>query len=238
MTTFKDILENIPGGRVLDVATGSGRFVEILKESLASYDEIIAIDNSSRAEEGFKKAFDDPSIRFHAMDAHALDFPDASFDTAGICFSLHHLPDPLSVLNEMKRVLRPGGYFIVSEMYRDYQAETQMTHVLLHDWWGAVDTALNICHKPTYTRQEIVALLQSLGSGNLNLYDLIDLSDDPHDPETVEFLENIIDQYTGERISGLSEEVALKECGETLRHRLRKTGYHNASILVGVMQKR
>jgi SAM-dependent methyltransferase len=238
MTTFKEILEQIPGGRVLDVATGAGRFVEILQENLASYDEIIGIDNSERARDGFLKAFDDPSIRFLSMDAHALDFSDASFDTVGICFSLHHLPDPLPVLKEMQRVLRPGGSLIVSEMYRDNQSETQMTHVLLHDWWGAVDTALGICHNATYTRQEIFAMLGSLGLGNMTVYDLVDLSDDPHDQETVEFLDNIINQYIRERIPGVPNESALKEQGEMLRRRLREIGYHNASILVAVMQKR
>ena len=224
---------------MLDLATGAGRFVEILKENLASYDEIIGIDNSERARDGFLKAFeDDPAIQFRSMDAHALDFPDASFDTVGICFSLHHLPDPLPVLKEMRRVLRPGGPLIVSEMYRDNQSETQMTHVLLHDWWGAVDTALGICHNPTYTRQELFSLLATLGLGNLTVYDLIDLSDDPHEQETVEFLDNAIDQYMRERIPGLPNESALRVQGEDLRLRLRNVGYHNASILVAVMQKR
>jgi SAM-dependent methyltransferase len=237
MTTFKEILESIPGGRVLDVATGAGRFVEILKDHLASYAEIIGVDNSERAKDGFLRAFDDPAIRFLAMDAHTLDFPDASFDTVGICFSLHHLPDPLPVLHEMKRVLQPGGHLIVSEMYRDNQSETQMTHVLLHDWWGAIDTALGICHNATYRRQEIFAMLQSLRLGNLTVYDLVDLTDDPHEQETVEFIDNIIDQYIRERIPGVPNESTLKEQGEALRQRLREIGYHNASILVSVMQK-
>jgi len=238
LTTFKEILEHIPGGRVLDVATGAGRFVEILKDNLASYDEIIAIDTSERAEEAFKKAFNDPAIQFITMDANKLDFLDASFDTVGICFSLHHLPDPLPVLKEMQRVLRPGGYLIVSEMYRDNQSETQMTHVLLHDWWGAVDTALGICHNPTYSRQEIIFMLQSLGMGNVCAYDLTDLSDDPHEAETVKFLENVINQYLQERITGLPVEALLRERGEALRVHLRETGFHNASILVTVLQER
>lgn len=237
MTTFKDILGTIPGGRVLDIATGSGRFVEILKEKLASYDEIIGIDHSERAEENFKKSFSDTFIQFMSMDAATLDFPDTSFDTVCISFSLHHMLDPLIVLNEMKRVLRPGGHFIVREMYRDNQAETQLTHVLLHDWWGTVDTAQGIFHNPTYTRQEIYSMLQSLGLSKTNSYDLIDLSDDPHEEETLEFLENTIDQYIRERITGLPVEAQLKEHGESLRQRLRKTGFHNASVLVMVMQK-
>ncbi len=46
-------------------------------------------------------------------DAHHLPFADESFD-AVICKSvLEHVEDPVKVVSEMKRVLRPGGYGIV-----------------------------------------------------------------------------------------------------------------------------
>lgn len=237
MKTFKDILETILGGRVLDVATGAGRFVEILKESLASYTELIGIDNSERAETAFMKVFHDPSIYFQSMDANELNFPDCSFDTVSICFSLHHIPDPLPVLQEMKRVLRPGGHFIVSEMYRDHQVETQMTHVLLHDWWAAIDTARGVCHNKTYTRQQILTILDSLDLVDLKAFDLIELADDPHDSENLKYLDDIINQYALERSASLPGEPALKEQGEALRQRLHQVGYHNASVLVAVATK-
>lgn len=239
MKTFKGILGNIPGGRVLDVATGAGRFVEILKTDLASYTEIIGIDNAERAEEAFKKAYnDDPAIHFLSMDANALDFPDASFDTVTICFSLHHLPDPVPVLQEMKRVLRPGGHFIVSEMYRDGQTETQMTHVLLHDWWAAVDTARGVCHNKTYTREELITMLCSLDLFDWKEGDLIDLDEDPFDAENLKYLDDVITQYCQERLTGVHGEQALKEEGEVLRQRLHQVGFHSASILVAVAGKR
>jgi SAM-dependent methyltransferase len=237
MKTFKDILETMPGGRVLDVATGAGRFVEILKESLASYTEIIGIDNSERAEEAFANALSDPFIRFQFMDANELNFSDCSFDTVGICFSLHHLPNPLPVLQEMKRILRPGGNFIVSEMYRDHQTETQLTHVLLHDWWAAVDTARGVCHNKTYTRQQILTMLDSLGLVDRRTDDLVELDDDPHDAETLKYLDGIMNQYVQERSTGVPGESALKEQGEVLRQRLHQVGFHNASVLVAVATK-
>ena len=237
MKTFKDILETMPGGRVLDVATGAGRFVEILRESLASYTEIIGIDNSEPAATAFMNAFHDPSVHFQSMDAFTLEFPDCSFDTVGICFSLHHLPAPLPVLQEMKRVLRPGGNFIVSEMYRDHQTETQLTHVLLHDWWAAVDTARGVCHNKTYTRQQILTMLDSLGLVDRRTDDLVELDDDPHDAETLKYLDDIMNQYVQERSTVVPGESALKEQGEVLRQRLYQVGFHNASVLVAVATK-
>lgn len=237
MNTFKDIFGNLHGGCVLDVATGTGGFAQTLKEELASYTEIIGIDTSERAEQAFKQRFQDVSIRYMMMDANRLDFPDASFDTVSISYSLHHLPDPLHVLNEMKRVLKPGGHFIVSEMYRDHQTDTQLTHVLLHDWWGRVDTARGICHNPTYRRDEIISLLQSLGLDNPTCDDLADLSDDPLAPETLSEIDGVIDQYLRERIQGLPEEESLKAQGESLRGRARQVGFHGASVLVISGQK-
>jgi SAM-dependent methyltransferase len=237
MTTFHDIFEHIPGGKVLDVATGAGRFVQTLQENLASYTEIIGIDNSERAEVAFKQAINDPSIRFLSMDATTLHFPDSSFDMVSICFSLHHLSDPLPVLREMKRVLRPGGYFVVSEMYRDNQIETQMTHVLLHDWWATVDTARGVCHNKTYTRQEILFMLDALKLHDLKAYDLIEIADDPHDAENLKYVDDIISQYVQERSTGLPDEPVLKEQGRALRQRLFDVGYHNASVLVTVARK-
>lgn len=236
MKSFKDILGHIHGGKLLDVATGTGGFAQTLKDNLGSYTEIIGIDTSERAEQAFKARFEEPSIRYMQMDANQLNFPEASFDTVSISYSLHHLPDPLHVLNEMKRVLKPGGHFIVSEMYCDNQAETQMTHVLLHHWWAAVDTARGICHNLTYPREEIVSMLQSLGL-DFSFEELADLSEDPLAAETVTEIDSIIDQYVQERIKGLSEEEALKAQGEALRERTHQVGFHGASVLMAVGRK-
>ena len=233
MLTSKELLGSIPGGRVLDVATGGGGFIRFLLEGLPDYTEIIGVDNNDRAASAFAESFkENPKIHFQQMDAHHLDFPDSSFDLVCISNSLHHL-DPELVLCEMKRVLRPGGFLLVSEMYRDHQAETQMTHVLLHHWWAAVDPLTGIIHRETYTRQELMDLVAKLGLKDTSTHDLCDLSDNPHDSSIMEELNPVFERYL-QRTEGHPD---LHTRGVELRQRVEEIGFHGATTLV-VMGKK
>jgi ubiquinone/menaquinone biosynthesis C-methylase UbiE len=48
-------------------------------------------------------------------DAQALEFADASFDTVVCTFSLCAIPDDLKAVQEMARVLRPGGLLLLAD---------------------------------------------------------------------------------------------------------------------------
>jgi len=225
----KEIFGNIPGGRVLDVATGSGGFIQTLVESLQEYTEIIGIDTNERASAAFSKAFKDRSnIRFEEMDAMHLDYPEASFDTVCISNSLHHFEQPQAVLTGMMRVLRPGGYLIMSEMYRDGQTETQNTHVLLHHWWAAVDRINGVVHRETFQREELVGLVDHLGLKEMALYDLSDAETDPKNPEILAELTPVFERYL-QRAEG---HPGLQQRGEELRKRVAQIGFHSATTLV------
>jgi SAM-dependent methyltransferase len=180
-----DLFSNLSAGRVLDVATGRGGFIHFLLEHLKDFVEITGIDTQESAAAAFADAFPQPNIHFSRMDAAHLDFPDSTFDTVCIANSLHHLPDVHAVLSEMQRVLKPGGHFICLEMYRDGQDEAQQTHVLMHHWWAAVDMARGVCHHPTFTRQELLDLLDSLQLERVQIIDHVDDEGDPFDPEGI-----------------------------------------------------
>jgi ubiquinone/menaquinone biosynthesis C-methylase UbiE len=51
-------------------------------------------------------------------DAEALEFPDESFDTVICTYSLCTIPDDRAAVREAKRVLRPGGKFVLAEHVR------------------------------------------------------------------------------------------------------------------------
>jgi SAM-dependent methyltransferase len=56
-----------------------------------------------------------PGARFQQGDATGLAFPDASFDVVFCRYLLIHMADPLCVVREMMRVVRPGGFAIAFE---------------------------------------------------------------------------------------------------------------------------
>jgi ubiquinone/menaquinone biosynthesis C-methylase UbiE len=58
----------------------------------------------------------------------ALEFDDASFDGAVTRFSLHHIPVPGRVVEEMARVVRPGGWVIVSDHTTDEDGSAAAWH--------------------------------------------------------------------------------------------------------------
>jgi SAM-dependent methyltransferase len=225
------VIGGVSGGRVLDVATGAGDFVRFLLDGMVDHAEIVGIDANPARAAAFAEAFGDRAdVRFVEMDAHHLAFAEDSFDTVCVSNSLHHFTDPAPVLAEMLRVLRPGGHVIVNEMYRDGQAASQETHVLLHHWWAAVGTVRGEVHRETYRRSEIVEIVERLGLADLRLVDLADPDGDPRDPETVAELEAAIDRYVA-----LAEgHPDLQARGEELRARLREVGARSATQLVAI----
>lgn len=52
-----------------------------------------------------------------SMDACALGFADESFDAITVPFVITLVPDPEGALNEMRRVLRPGGEIIIASKF-------------------------------------------------------------------------------------------------------------------------
>jgi SAM-dependent methyltransferase len=235
---FRRLLGDISGGLVLDIATGEGGFIRILREYLKDYTEIVAIDMSGRALTSARRAFGpgDKRVRWLRMDVGRLGFGNESFDTVGIGVSLHHVADVSWVLAEAMRVLRPGGHFVVSEMYRDGQTEAQLTVVNMHHWAAEIDSALGVVHNRTLARQEIVDFVTALNLSNLMLYDHVEVDTDPKDEMWLRVGEAAIGRYV-KRAARLPNFEAFRRRGEALRQRLHQVGTQSEPILIAIGEK-
>jgi ubiquinone/menaquinone biosynthesis C-methylase UbiE len=71
----------------------------------------------------------------HDLNAGAtLPFEDATFDAATICVSIQYLTDPVSVLRDLARVVRPGGPAIVTFSNRCFPTKAVAIWQALDDY--------------------------------------------------------------------------------------------------------
>jgi ubiquinone/menaquinone biosynthesis C-methylase UbiE len=119
-----------PGGRALDLGCGTGVVsLALARRGLV----VVGVDHSPEMLElaRGKLAAAGLDATLETGDARALRFADAEFDCVTIQGLLHHLPDLHPCLAETARVLRPGGFFYVSEPTRD---ETPVRRALRAVW--------------------------------------------------------------------------------------------------------
>lgn len=236
MDLFEQALGDIQGGRVLDVATGRGGFVELLADRLGGYNQIVGVDIAERMIEDAPNNVAGKNVHFVQMDARRLGFRDGSFDTVSVSASLHHLADAAPVFAEIGRMLRPGGHLVVAEMHRDATTEAQLTSVMLHTWAAAVDLAAGLPHYPTLTRQQIVDMVEALDLRNISVHDWADVDSDPLDEDRITSLEGVLERYVS-KAQGLPDHLEIEARAHALRRRLRQVGAQSEPRIVIVGQK-
>lgn len=136
-------------GRVLDVASGDGALAELL---LPRAESVTCLDISARVvAAGRERA---PGLRFHRADMHALPFADGSFDQVLLINALSFAADPVRVVGEAARVLRPGGRLVASVLraHRHADVAAQFDHRqpgfepdALADLFGGAGLAVECC---------------------------------------------------------------------------------------------
>ncbi len=109
-------------GLALDVGTGPGIFPLRIARSLPEI-EFLAIDLSPAmtkvAQENAKEMGLEDRIHFQVGSAYALPLKDKSIDLLISLNTLHHLEDPLPFFNEVARVLKERGKFVIMDFRRD-----------------------------------------------------------------------------------------------------------------------
>ena len=105
--------------KVLDVATGTGDLA-IETARLRSGVEVYGVDFALKMVEAARVKTDKRGLSnrifYTAGDAMALPFGDDSFDASAAAFGLRNMPDKLKILEEMSRVVKPGGKVLILEM--------------------------------------------------------------------------------------------------------------------------
>jgi len=176
------MLRDIDAGRVLDAATGRGEFIQTIKQKFRSYTQIIGVDSSPKNIDYTQKLFPENDIEIFRMDIEEMHFDDGYFDTVTISNSLHHLKNLDKVMNELMRVLKPGGMFLLTEMYKDgKQSLAQKTHIAMHHWIAKLDMRSGIFHRHTFDKDELIGIMNALPLENIQINDFYYPCDNPKD---------------------------------------------------------
>ncbi|MFV2123584.1 methyltransferase domain-containing protein [Micromonospora sp. LOL_013] len=103
---------DVGGQRILDVGCGAGHYAA---ELLSRGAEVVGIDGSATLLAHAQRRLGDRAD-LHRHDAEdPLDFlDDASFDGVVCALMLHHVANRRQLLGELRRVLRPGGWLLIS----------------------------------------------------------------------------------------------------------------------------
>ncbi|MBF0341817.1 MAG: bifunctional demethylmenaquinone methyltransferase/2-methoxy-6-polyprenyl-1,4-benzoquinol methylase UbiE [Magnetococcales bacterium] len=111
-----------PGDHLLDVAGGTGDLTRLMHERIQGQGEITVYDiNAAMLEQGRSRLADVgcvSGIRWVQGNAEELPFPDNSFHAVTIGFGIRNVTRIDVALQEMTRVLRPGGQFLCLEFSR------------------------------------------------------------------------------------------------------------------------
>ncbi|HKB07582.1 MAG TPA: methyltransferase domain-containing protein [Candidatus Polarisedimenticolia bacterium] len=103
------------GGRVLEIACGTGIVTRHLLDRLPPKGRLVATDlNEPMIQHARGKMPDAKGIEWKQADACALPFEDASFDAVVCQFGLMFVPDKPAAMKEARRVLAPGGTCLLS----------------------------------------------------------------------------------------------------------------------------
>lgn len=127
---------------VLDLAAGTGdltmAFARLGKPaSILSTDFVPEMLNVGERKAA---AYDGPTkIEFEVADAQDLPFEDGRFDIATVAFGVRNLPDRPANFREVRRVLKPGGRYVILEFTRP---PNPLVRWLYHRYLHAVIPAL------------------------------------------------------------------------------------------------
>jgi SAM-dependent methyltransferase len=105
---FLDWLKPVPGQAWADIGCGNGAFTQLLADRCRPR-SIQGLDPSPQQIAYARARFSAGLAEFQQADAMALPLPDACVDQAVMALVIFFVPDPARGVEEMARVLRPGG---------------------------------------------------------------------------------------------------------------------------------
>ncbi|MFA7490820.1 MAG: class I SAM-dependent methyltransferase [Mariniphaga sp.] len=225
---FKDIEVR----HILDVGTGTGGFIPVLRKAFPEA-QITGVDPNPTSIVTARQNYAD--LTFLVNEAEHLDFVSDTFDVASLSMVLHHLPKIKMGLKEIGRVVKPEGYIIINEPISDGLNAAQEVHKLYHHFRSRIDRLLGNFHRKTFSKE---AVLQMLKEAELPVQFIFEQR------KNINLVENANDiEIRSEKMKQMLEKIkdkpeyeVLKPQIEDFRGKALKYGFQPATTLVIVIR--
>lgn len=237
MQRLKNYLMKFKDAKILDIGTGRGDFISLIDFLYDDYSEIIGVDildtlieiNRSK----FKK---NPKVKFIIEDIMKTSLPKASFDIVCLSNTLHHLDNINKTLMQMNNLVKNDGIIIINEMISNGLTYQQESHRLLHHFAAKIDCRLGKIHYPTYTKEELIKILNDNDVG-LVLNEYWEMTSD-FEQETAEITPyiNIVDRLL-EQVNGVKEANEFIKEAEAIKSHIEMYGFSSATQVIAILKK-
>lgn len=234
MLHLKEYLSDVKPGIALDVGTRFGEFAFTLMEAMPEGSRIIGIDCDAATVEQAKEKSAGKGVEFQVGEGAHLDFADDSVELAAISNTLHHIENYDAVLDEMLRVLRPGGTLLINEMFSDNQNEPQQTHFAQHTLEAKLDMIAGEYQRPTWKKDEILSILSRLNLKDVQVLEM--LEEEKMDKKLAEKTVKLC-AAVEKKAAGHPDFVALMAEAKEIQERVAKTGIQRCTQLVYIGKK-
>jgi ubiquinone/menaquinone biosynthesis C-methylase UbiE len=130
------------GMQVLDLGCGSGAFTPSVARAVGDKGKVYALDIQADMLKQLERKLARPenkdikNIKLIKSSAYELPFDDGSLDLVNMVTVLQEIPDRNRALAEVKRVLKPGGLFAVTELFPDPDYPWKSTTIKLGEAAG------------------------------------------------------------------------------------------------------
>ena len=164
-----------PQGLILDVGTGTAR-IPILMCQWRPQWQIVGIDLAQSmlqvAQKNVELSGLQQQIRLEFVDAKQLPYPDKHFDMVVSNSLIHHLPNPLPFLLELKRVLKPNSAILLRDLIRPDSLKTleAIVEKVTADCNAHQKKLFSDSLRAAFTLDEVNELVQQAGLEGVKVY--------------------------------------------------------------------
>ncbi|CAA9225291.1 Ubiquinone/menaquinone biosynthesis methyltransferase UbiE @ 2-heptaprenyl-1,4-naphthoquinone methyltransferase [uncultured Coleofasciculus sp.] len=164
-----------PTALILDAGTGTARIPIIMCQRRPQW-QIIGIDLAQSmleiARQNVEQAGLQQQIKLELVDAKQMPYPEAHFDMVISNSIIHHLPNPLPFLQELKRVLKPNGAIFLRDLMRPNTQE--ILEEIVNKYAADCNEHQKMLFRDSlhaaFTLDEINELMQQASLENVHIY--------------------------------------------------------------------